>query len=167
MTKPNPHPTPAARSAHKSRRLIAPLFLGVLILGALVLGLHLVSRSADPAEAEAKGAPSPQAAEPTSLYGALLGRWLRTDGDYLLDIRTIDGSGKAQVDYFNPRPIHVARAEAVREGQFLKIVIVLEDVGYPGSYYTLTFSPTNKTLTGDYYQAVMQETFDVIFKRLP
>jgi hypothetical protein len=136
-------------------------------LGILVLGLHLISRSAGPAGNKAEAVPSPQAAEPTSLYGALVGRWLRTDGDYLLDIRTIDGSGKAQVDYYNPRPIHVARAEASREGQFLKLAIVLEDVGYPGSYYTLAFSTTDKTLTGEYYQATMQETFDVIFKRLP
>jgi hypothetical protein len=64
-------------------------------------------------------------------------------------------------------PIHVARAEATRDGEVLKIIVVLEDVGYPGSSYTLTWSPTERLLSGEYYQATLQEIFEVTFTRLP
>jgi hypothetical protein len=160
MTKKNS--TPSLRSA---RTVTLGLVVGVLAV--VAIGFLLLSRPANAPEGQNQTAPEPKTTEPVSLYGALLGRWLRTDGDYLLDIRAIDGTGKAQVDYFNPRPIHVARAEASREGESLKLVVVLEDVGYPGSYYTLTWSQSERRLAGEYYQAALQETFEVIFTRLP
>ena len=46
-------------------------------------------------------------------------------------------------------------------------MVVLEDVGYPGSYYTLNYSAADKRLSGEYYQATLQQTFEVIFTRLP
>jgi hypothetical protein len=159
MTK----PTAASR---RSRRAIL-LALIVTVLAVVIVGFLLSSGPSGAARGQSPASPAAVTAEPSSLYGALLGRWARTDGDYLLDIRAVDGTGKAQVDYFNPRPIHVARAEAKREGEQLTILVVLEDVGYPGSYYNLHYSPTDKRLSGEYYQAALQETFDVIFTRLP
>jgi len=159
MTK----PTAASR---RSRRTTI-LALAVAVLALVFVGFLLSSRPSGAAHGQSPSPPAPVTAEPPSLYGALLGRWARTDGDYLLEVHAVDGSGKAQVSYFNPRPIHVARAEAKREGEQLTIVVVLEDVGYPGSYYTLNYSPTDKRLSGEYYQAALQETFEVIFTRLP
>ncbi|MCL4176252.1 MAG: hypothetical protein KJ072_00675 [Verrucomicrobia bacterium] len=158
----NKNSTPSLRSA---RKVTLGLVVGVLAI--VAIGFLLLSRPSNAPGAQSQTPPKPEGTEPASLYGALLGRWLRTDGDYLLDIRAIDGTGKAQVDYFNPRPIHVARAEASREGESLKLVVVLEDVGYPGSYYTLAWSQPEKRLAGEYYQATLQETFEVIFTRLP
>jgi hypothetical protein len=155
---------PAATSAGSARPATFALSIGILAV--VILAVLLISRTTDSAD-DPVVSPPPPIPEPTSLYGALLGRWLRTDGDYLLDIRAVDGAGNAQVDYFNPRPIHVARAEATRDGEVLKIIVVLEDVGYPGSSYTLTWSPKERLLSGEYYQATLQEIFEVTFTRLP
>ena len=155
----------SAPSLRSARTVTLSLVVGILAIAAI--GFLLLSRPSPAPEGQNQTAPMPQATETASLYGALLGRWLRTDGDYLLDVRAIDGTGKAQVDYFNPRPIHVARAEASREGDDLKLLVILEDVGYPGSYYTLAWSPADKRLIGEYYQATLQETFEVTFTRMP
>lgn len=137
------------------------------ILGLLLVAWLFLSQPNSPNRSHSPPETNAPPAELMSLYGALLGRWVRTDGSYMLDVRAIDGDGKAQVQYFNPRPIHVARAEASRDGDQLKMTVVLEDVGYPGSYYTLHLTPQSRQLRGEYYQASMQETFDVSFNHLP
>ena len=38
--------------------------------------------------------------------------------------------------------------------------------GYPGSTYTLTYNPAKDMLVGFYYQAAMQQNFDVVFARM-
>jgi hypothetical protein len=43
--------------------------------------------------------------------------------------------------------------------------IELRGVGYPGSTYTLTYLPAGDRLTGVYYQAAIQQKFDLIFQR--
>ena len=68
--------------------------------------------------------------------------------------------------YFNPRPIHVARAEASRDGSATKIFVELRDVNYPGSTYTLIYEPTNDQLKGIYFQAALKQQFEVFFERL-
>jgi hypothetical protein len=161
MTK----PTPASRRSR--RTTILALAVAFPVLALVMVGFLASSRPSAAARVPSPVPTAPAEAEPPSLYGPLLGRWARTDGDYLLEVRAVDGTGKAQVNYFNPSPIHVARAEAKRDGDQLTLVVVLEDVGYPGSYYTLHYSPTDKRLSGEYYQAALQETFEVIFTRLP
>jgi hypothetical protein len=68
--------------------------------------------------------------------------------------------------YFNPRPINVSRAEASQEGTTIKVFIELRDTNYPGSTYTLTFDPQSDQLKGVYFQAALQQSFDVFFVRL-
>ena len=68
--------------------------------------------------------------------------------------------------YFNPKSIHVAQAEASREGGVMKVFIELRDVNYPGSTYTLTYDPASDQLTGVYYQAVEKQRFSVAFVRM-
>jgi hypothetical protein len=97
---------------------------------------------------------------------ALHGRWLRPDGGYILDIRDVDARGKIDAVYLNPRPITVARAEATRDGSTLKIFIELLAPGYPGSTYALTYDPQRDQLVGIYFQAVLQQRFDVTFVRV-
>ena len=67
----------------------------------------------------------------------LIGRWLRPDGGYVLEIREAAADGKLEAYYFNPRPINVHRAEASRVNADLKLVVELKDAGYPGSTYAL------------------------------
>ena len=68
--------------------------------------------------------------------------------------------------YFNPRPIHVAKAEASLYEGTVNIFIELRDVNYPGSTYNLTYDPADGYLKGIYFQAAVGQTFDVYFGRL-
>ena len=68
--------------------------------------------------------------------------------------------------YFNPKSIHVAQAEASREGGVMKVFIELRGVNYPGSTYTLTYDPASDQLKGVYYQAALQQRFEVVFVRM-
>jgi len=113
-------------------------------------------------------APAPDAPAPKVEEGSvarLVGRWLRPDGGYVLEIRHAQADGRLEAAYLNPRPIHVARAEWRREGGGLRVFIELRDVNYPGSTYTLDFLPEQDRLVGAYFQAVQQQTFDVEFVR--
>src|SRR5215471_6614649 len=42
----------------------------------------------------------------------LQGTWLRPDGGYIIDVRTVAEGGTMDVAYCNPRPINVSKAEA-------------------------------------------------------
>jgi len=96
----------------------------------------------------------------------LKGKWLRPDGGYILDIRDVDASGKMEAVYLNPRPIHVARAEATRDGAALQVLVELRAPGYPGSTYTLHYEPQRDQLAGSYFQAALQQRFEVVFVRM-
>jgi hypothetical protein len=99
-------------------------------------------------------------------FEKLRGRWLRDTGGYIIEIRNVEPGGKLDAAYFNPRSIHVGRAEAAQQGGAVKVSVELRDVNYPGSTYTLTYDSKNDRLVGRYYQAVTGETFDVYFVRL-
>jgi hypothetical protein len=99
-------------------------------------------------------------------FDRLKGRWRRPDGGYVIDINEIDGGGKMVAGYFNPRPINVSRAEASQEGTTSKVFIELRDKNYPGSTYTLTYDPQSDQLKGVYFQAALQQSFDVVFVRM-
>jgi hypothetical protein len=92
----------------------------------------------------------------------LKGKWLRPDGGYVIDVRTVEDGGTMEVAYFNPRPIKVSKAEASQEGATIKVFLELRDVHYPGSTYTLTYDPASDQLKGVYYQAVLQQRFAVV-----
>ena len=96
----------------------------------------------------------------------LVGRWVRMDGGYIIEIRNVASDGKMDAAYFNPRPINVSVAEASRTSTGIKVFIELQDQGYPGSTYTLSYDPAKDSLVGFYYQAVMQQNFDVVFARV-
>ena len=44
---------------------------------------------------------------PTVEFQKLIGRWLRPDGGYILEISHISSDRKMEAAYFNPRPINV------------------------------------------------------------
>jgi len=98
-------------------------------------------------------------------FGNLIGRWRRVDGGYIIDIRRIDANGQMDAAYYNPKSIHVSRGEASLKEGAQYIFIELQDVGYPGSTYTLTYRPQQDRLAGFYFQATMKQTFEVIFVR--
>lgn len=101
----------------------------------------------------------------SATFAKLKGVWLRTDGDYTLDVQRVGEDGKAEVKYLNPGPIHVAGSEAKQDGAGIELSVKLEDTGYPGCIYRLRYDGKQDELEGTYYQAAMQETFDVRFVR--
>jgi hypothetical protein len=99
-------------------------------------------------------------------FQALHGRWLQPDGGYILDIRDIDARGTIEAVYLNPRPIAIARADATYDGSTLNVFVELRAPGYPGSTYALTYDPKGDQLSGSYFQAALQQRFDVVFVRM-
>ena len=99
-------------------------------------------------------------------YRPLVGRWQRTDGGYVIEIRRVAIDGTMEAGYFNPRPINVSMAKASTFKDHIKVEIELRDTGYPGSSYTLLYDPDKDALLGFYYQAVQKQNFDVMFVRM-
>jgi hypothetical protein len=95
----------------------------------------------------------------------LLGRWIRVDGGYALELRNPDVTGALEAGYFNPKPIKVSRAIWMQGGSGLQVVVELNDVGYPGATYVLTHDAQTDRLVGQYTQPAMQQSFDIDFVR--
>jgi len=98
-------------------------------------------------------------------FAALKGRWVRTDGGYVIEIQSIGAGGQMQAAYYNPKPINVSRAEATRSGAAVTVFIELRGPGYPGSTYTLIHDPKSDELKGIYHHAGLQQDFDIVFVR--
>lgn len=98
-------------------------------------------------------------------YSIIAGQWQRTDGNYLIKVSDVKADGRAMVSYFNPKPIHVAKAAISTEKSLIKLFIKFQDKGYEGSTYKLYYYAQKDALAGFYYQAVMDRTYEVIFLR--
>jgi hypothetical protein len=77
----------------------------------------------------------------------------------------VDPDGRVDAGYFNPRPINVSRAEASMRGKSIRLFVELRAAGYPGSTYELIYDPGRDALVGVYFQAAMQQRFNVMFVR--
>ena len=144
------------------RILILIVGLPVIFIG---LGLGWFQFSAHESARESINLTSPERTGQT--VAKLYGRWQRTDGAYFIAVKEILADGRVTAEYFNPRPIHVARAEVRSNGDRQELFIELKDAGYPGSTYTLHHDPTGNTLKGTYYQAAQGRQYDVAFARMP
>jgi hypothetical protein len=96
----------------------------------------------------------------------LVGRWIRPDGGYIIEIRNVDSNGLLEAAYFNPRPIHVSQARITIVNKEPRVFIELRDVGYPGATYALTYHPEQDVMAGLYYQPTVGQSFEVIFVRM-
>jgi hypothetical protein len=141
-----------------------PLLGAVALTGFLVSCGSKTETPTPPPVPQTNAAPSAAAVSPE--LTKLVGKWQRPDGGYVVDIRSVDPSGKLDVGYFNPNPINVSRAAAWRDKGATKVVIELRDVNYPGSTYNLELNPETDQLFGQYFQAALGETFEVVFSRL-
>jgi hypothetical protein len=99
-------------------------------------------------------------------FERLIGRWLRLDGGYILELRAVHPSGKIDALYLNPRPINIAKAEATRDDSKLNVLVELRAPNYPGSTYTLVYDREQDQLQGTYFQAALRQSFDVYFVRM-
>ena len=100
-------------------------------------------------------------------FKAIVGEWIRLDGGYIIHVRDVKSDGSVDVGYFNPAEINVASASVSYWKGLVKLFIKLQDKGYPGSTYTLYYYAKKDALAGFYHQAVMGQTFEVVFTRKP
>ena len=121
-------------------------FASMAVSGLLILGKPAIAAEADPAN--------------------VVGRWMRTDGGYVLQLGHPTFDGGLTAAYFNPRPINVSRSGWKIEEGYLLVLVELRDEGYPGSAYTLAYQADTDRLVGLYYQAAAQQKFDVVFERI-
>jgi hypothetical protein len=157
-----------------------PRFIGtaLIVLGvALVVALGMWTQTrqrpqeptpavTSPADIKMSNSP-PTVAVSQAAYQKLKGRWCRPDGGYILEIKSVDdASGQLDAAYFNPQPIHVAKAMASRDGADPRVFIELRGTNYPGSTYTLVHDVATDQLKGIYFQAAMQQQFEVVFDRV-
>jgi hypothetical protein len=143
--------------------LVVGIFAAVILFRGRELG---GTGSALPSPTVPEGQPATVADAANAGFRPLHGRWLRPDGGYILDIRDVGASGTIEAVYLNSRPIPVARADVTRDGSTLQVFVELRAPGYPGSTYTLTYDPTRDQLAGIYFQAALQQRFDVVFVRM-
>jgi hypothetical protein len=178
------------RSRHKAKALAPPAArTGARLLAGLLLAIGtalLVLRGADrPGEPRVAGpaaqpAPAGAATSPgaagTDGPGAseravdadvarLVGQWLRTDYEYMIDIRAASPDGTLEARYLNPRPIHVSRAAWSRADGRLQVRVQMQDRGYPGNFYTLSYDPAGDGLHGTYHHLGLNQSFEVSFDR--
>ncbi len=95
----------------------------------------------------------------------LTGKWQREDGGYIIEIFSVKADGSLDAGYFNPNPIHVEKGQWIFKEGNLFIRVILRDINYPGSTYTLVYSPVADYLSGNYFQAFEGMNYDVIFTR--
>ena len=100
-------------------------------------------------------------------FKAIVGEWVRPDGGYVIRVLNVLPDGTVDVGYFNPGPINVSEARVSLWKGLVKLVIKLQDKGYPGSTYTLYYYTEKDALAGFYYQAAVGQTYEVVFIRKP
>jgi uncharacterized protein (DUF2147 family) len=137
-------------------------FVTLLSLAAVVaLGdVHAAAAQITPTDQEAQSG-----ANVARDLAMLKGKWMRRDGNYTIDIKSIDPSGKIAATYFNPNPVDIVKAQASTEDGALNLFVELQGPRYSGSTYTLVYDPKCDCLLGIYFHAVTQQKFAVIFQR--
>lgn len=95
---------------------------------------------------------------------AIQGSWARTDGHYQLDLHR-GQEGSLQARYFNPQQIHVASTTTREQDGVLTVIIVLQDLHYQGSTYTLAYNRDKDMLQGTYLHGGSGQLFAVEFTR--
>jgi hypothetical protein len=106
-------------------------------------------------------------AERDADYSKIVGRWVRPDGGYVLDIRNVQSDGKLEAAYLNPKPINVSKAQANIKTGRIELFVELRDKYYPGSYYTLTYDSQMDILIGVYHHLGIRQNMNVFFSRKP
>jgi len=129
-----------------------------------------LATAAAPLPAATAAAPLPAAtaaaSAPAAEPGRLVGRWLRSDADYTIEVERAGADGSIDAKYFNPGPIHVSRAAWKLDAGRLLLFVELTDRGYPGNNYALLYDPGSDALSGEYRHLGLHETYEVVFSRL-
>jgi hypothetical protein len=155
------------KSAGKSR--ISPVsfivFAVLVVIGLCAWWWWMLGRiDSVPATAPTAAPTADARAKPD--FQKLKGKWVRPDGGYVIEIKSVANNGKMEAAYYNPAPIYVSRAVALLDGAMIKVFMELRAENYPGSTYTLMYDPKSDQLSGIYYQALQQQSYEVFFVRM-
>lgn len=161
------------RECGPARRWVTVLCAVPLVVGVGLIAYALSKPSPSPGARSSASAPlaAPATADAAPALGQaprekVVGRWVRPDGGYVLEIRSVGADGAAQAAYFNPQPIHVAKAQVQSTGTAVAVYVELRDSGYPGNYYRLNYDAKGDRLVGTYDQPEARQQFDIYFERL-
>ena len=110
----------SSRRASSHRAALSILFRSARVTSALCAGLiasaglsscqkDAPETVATPPSAGEKSVPKNAPAVPEPVR-KVLGKWMRSDGGYVLEIKGADLSGVLDAAYFNPKSIHISRA---------------------------------------------------------
>lgn len=156
----NQHPV---SSNKKINRII--IVAGILLAA---LGAYMFWPQAETISEENINSPVPAAPSqaPIADKEKLVGRWQRTDGGYVIELKNPNAAGLIEAGYFNPNPINVGKAAWQNKAGKLMVMVELRDQNYPGSIYTLEYQPQGDKLTGVYFQAVEKVSYNVEFIRV-
>ena len=140
-------------------------------LRALAAFAALVLAACQPGGESARGSSSAarsgtQAAPPVAEPARLLGQWMRTDSEYVIAIEEASADGKLAARYLNPQPIHVSKAQWLKSGPRLQLMVEMQDRGYPGSNYELDYDAAHDTLFGTYHHLGINQDFQVSLYRM-
>jgi hypothetical protein len=150
----------------RRHRIVMGLWVALLVVVAIVFRDRLFPGDDAPVR-PAQVQPDEESRTPRtpSVLTRLVGRWQRSEGGYVLDIKAVHDDGKLDATYLNPRPIHVSQAQALTKGGYVVVVVTLQDRNYPGNMYTLTYDPDADCLEGVYHHRGLGQQFDVVFSR--
>jgi len=146
------------------KKNVPTILIVVVIAAAVVAGVWWITNGRDTEDKPDTGGVTTAAAVVEQIE-PIVGRWRRTDGGYVIDIRGLDAAGNLKVAYYNPRPINVSQAQVAKSDQGLHIFVELRDTGYPGATYRLDYDSDNDALTGIYHQPAANQSFEVVFVR--
>lgn len=146
----------------------ALIVIVAVVCGVLIWRMNAVdsAESASPSDSHSESvSPAAAISEPVNMQ-KLVGRWLRTDSPYVIEIREVSPDGTLRAGYYNPQSINVSTAKVENKNGTLQVFVELHDAGYPGSNYTLNYNPQNDALEGTYFQATLRQNFNVAFIRM-
>jgi hypothetical protein len=166
--------TGVSRPTHCAMRLRPSVVPTLALCFTTMLVATACQKAAKDAAPSAAATPAPPTTAPKAAAAAVpepvqkvLGKWLRADGGYVLELRSAELSGVVQAAYFNPKSINVSRAIWMQGATGFQVVVELNDVGYPGATYVLSHDAQSDRLIGKYNQPAMQQSFDIEFVRQP
>lgn len=151
----------AMRPGHSRSPAVVVIFIAGMFL--LPACKRSSESSSDGARPSVDPAASPVAEVVPDSVQNVMGRWVREDGGYILEVREARAGGHLDAVYFNPRPINVSRAAWMERAGVLQVFVELTDVGYPGATYMLRHDRERNRLVGEYTQPAMNQSFEVEF----
>jgi hypothetical protein len=137
------------------------------VIVSMILSMALLGCGKGEKATEAKAGVKEEAkVQLTGAFEKIKGKWVRSDGGYVLEFKQLLQNNTLEAAYFNPSPIHVGKARIYEERGFTKVFVELQDVNYPGSRYTLILNVEKNQLVGNYFQATQQVDYEVAFDKM-